>query len=71
MKLLISVGVAMVMVGCATSGLRSAPSTALISQHNTQAQGDINSALDAKDKIYQLEKQNQVYDNKEIHLLSP
>jgi hypothetical protein len=56
-------------VGCATSSQRSTTLTTKLSQQTHTAQNSVNQALDAKDQIHQLLKEDQFYDNKEINLL--
>lgn len=60
----------MLMVGCAQKESLRAFSTAKVAQASKVASDNVNGAIDDKDRIYQLEKENQQYDNKEVHLLN-
>lgn len=55
--------------GCASSASRSVSLTNKISTQTNLASNSINEALDSKDQIHKLIKQNELYDNKETKLI--
>jgi hypothetical protein len=60
----------LVVGGCATSGQRSTALTNRLQQQTNLAANKVDEALDAKDQINKLIKENEYYDSKEIKLLN-
>lgn len=56
--------------GCASSGGRSTTLIQKLTGQTQFADTSVTQALDAKDQIHKLIKQNEYYDNKEIKLIN-
>ena len=68
--LLLAMLVVLVMSGCATSNGRSAALTKQLLVQTTKAQTAVSQALDSKDQINNLIKENEYYDSKETRLIN-